>query len=136
MKKVIALLLVLCMGLGLLTACGDKDKKDKKDKKSKEDKKGKEENKPKGFMPTAFKPKGDKTAAYHPTRSFKEDLFNEDQNVDDGSSLLSDSAISDSAITAPSKPASHDDGDELIIARSSGFSLEEDETEKKNEDEE
>gem|GEM_PF-4459609 len=113
-----------------------KDKKDKKDKKSKEDKKGKEENKPKGFMPTAFKPKGDKTAAYHPTRSFKEDLFNEDQNVDDGSSLLSDSAISDSAITAPSKPASHDDGDELIIARSSGFSLEEDETEKKNEDEE
>ncbi len=30
MKKIIALLLVLCMGLGLMTACGDKDKKDNK----------------------------------------------------------------------------------------------------------
>ena len=114
-----------------------KNKKDKKDKKSKEDKKSKDDNKPKGFMPTAFKPKGDKTAAYQPTRSFKEDLFNEDQNADDGSSLLSDSAISDSAITAPAKPASHhSDDDELVIARSSGFSLEEDESDKKNEDEE
>ena len=86
-------------------------------------------------MPTAFRPKGDKAAAYQPTRSFKEDLFNEDQKEDDGSSLLSDSAISDSSIVAPSKPASHSDNDELVIARSSGFSMD-DEAESHKDDEE
>ena len=114
----------------------DKKKKDKKDKKDKKGKKDKEENKPKGFMPTAFRPKGDKAAAYQPTRSFKEDLFNEDQKEDDGSSLLSDSAISDSSIVAPSKPASHSDNDELVIARSSGFSMDDDEAKDHKDDEE
>lgn len=107
-----------------------KDKKDKKDK-------SKDDNKPKGFTPTAFKPKGDKSAAYQPTRSFKEDLFNEEQKPDDGSSLLSDSAISDGAIVAPSKPThSASDDDELVISRSSGFSLEDTDEEegRKNDD--
>ena len=109
----------------------DKKKKDKKDKKDK----SKDENKPKGFTPTAFKPKGDRSAAYQPTRSFKEDLFNEEQSTDDGSSLLSDSAISDGAIVTPSKsskPAGDDD--ELVISRSSGFSLDDSEEGDKNKD--
>ena len=117
------------------------DKKKKKDKKDKKGKKDKEEdkNKPKGFMPTAFKPKGDKSAAYAPTRSFTEDLFNDDQSdasVDDGSSLLSDSNISDGAIIELSKPASNaSDDDELIISRGGGFSLSDSEEDaKKNDD--
>ncbi len=117
----------------------DKKKKDKKDKKGKKDKED-DKNKPKGFMPTAFKPKGDKSAAYAPTRSFTEDLFNDDQadvSVDDGSSLLSDSNVSDGAIVAPSKPSgSASDDDELIISRSGGFSLSdsEDDLKKKDDD--
>ena len=110
----------------------EKDKKDKKSKKEKEDK-----NKPKGFMPTAFKPKGDRSAAYAPTRSFSEDLFGAEQQAneanDDGSSLLSDSAISDGAITAPPKPSTPSGGDdELIISRGGGFSFDDSDEDDKN----
>ena len=100
--------------------------------KAKKDKKGKAEkaddaNAPKGFMPKGFKPKGDKSAVYAPTRSFTEDLFNEESGTDNGDSLLSDSAISDNAVVIPpSAPNSGAGDDELVVSRGGGFSLEDD----------
>ncbi len=109
-----------------------KEKKEKKEreKREKEAKKNAkmEENKPKGFMPSSFKPKGDRSAAYAPTRSFTEDLFNEDPaSLDIGDSMLSDSNTQDDAIVVP--PTSNAGGsgdDELIISRGGGFALEDD----------
>ena len=108
-----------------------KDKKEKTEKKDKKEKKGKSDqtedaNAPKGFMPKGFKPKGDKSSVYAPTRSFTEDLFNEETS-DNGDSLLSDNAISDNAvITPPTAPTSGADDDELIVSRGGGFSFEDD----------
>ena len=105
-----------------------KDKKKKDKEKEKDEKKNKKKKdapaEPKGFVPSSFKPKGDKTGAYAPTRSYQEDLFNEESSDD---ALLSDAAITtdDNTVSIPSSdptPNGKGGGDDaLIIARSSGF---------------
>lgn len=106
---------------------GKKEKKvkEKAEKPAKKDKKKKDQ--PAAFTPKGFMPKGDKSTAYAPTRSFKEDLFIEEENND--SDLLSDNMLSDDSIVTPSempfegKSAASDD--ELVVARSGGFDDEE-----------
>ena len=97
----------------------------------------KKKDQPAAFTPKGFMPKGDKSTAYAPTRSFKEDLFIEEESKD--SDLLSDNMLSDDSIIMPSempsegKSAASDD--ELVVARSSGFDDEEETGSEEKEDE-
>ena len=136
-----------------------KEEKKSKEKKQKEEKKPKEEVKPKadkkekkkketstyaprGFKPASFMPKGDKSAAYAPTRSYQDDLFIDEQNEAESmvgaESMVSDSMISDDAIVSASKPirpsTAADTDDEIIVSRSGSFDDLDDEENGKGDD--
>ena len=105
------------------------DKKAKKEKEEKEkDKKKSDKNKPaeepKGFRPMAFMPKGNKASVYAPTRSYKEDLFLDEEHEEKQNAVLSsDKPKEDDGIVIPEK-GDHKTNDDFVIAKSSGFTIE------------
>ena len=118
----------------------EKEKKEKPDKKDKK-KDSNDKKQPRSFTPGSFVPRGDKTAAYAPTRSYMDDLFIDEMNEEEAS-LLSDNAagddlLSDSNVIAPTtmpKQKDNKDDDEIIVSKSGGFTDDLDEAENEEKD--
>jgi len=112
----------------------DKKEKGKKEKEKKEkEKKDKEKrgpDAPKGFKPMAFVPKGNRSSAYAPTRSYRDDLFL-DAEEEHADTLSVDKPKADDSVAIPNTPETKGGEDELVIAKSSGFSLLDDDADEK-----